>query len=167
MPAPNFDLVTELQTLVRRDFVIGTVALLNPTNANPIIDGEWLELNSSYQLARGSGEGVALSYPVHTERGRYDTQALGKVNVLFAGMYEADIIVDSASYGSTAALGDALSVQSSTLLGVAARRGLIKAVAFGTFGTGAMVVGFVTKVYAGLNKVRMVHHGYMPKAITG
>ena len=81
MAAPLFELVTELQTLTRRDFPLANPALLQPLNANPVVEGEFLELDANYKLARGSGEGISpLAFPVHTERGRYDTQAIGKAN---------------------------------------------------------------------------------------
>ena len=88
--APNFVLTTEVLPLLRRDFYMADATLLDPNNANPLLDGEWLELNASYQLARGTGAGAAMSWPVWAERGRYDTQAIGKVPVLFGGFYEAE-----------------------------------------------------------------------------
>jgi hypothetical protein len=154
--APYFELVTELQTLIRRDFPYTGVTpnapgILDPNNANPLIDGEWLELDTGtnqYNLKRGSGEGTSLlQFPVHTERGRYDVQAAQKVNVLFLGMYEADtLVVDTTGL----AVGDLLSVQDVTV-GALTRRGLKERAA----NTGT-VVGFVTKVVG--SKVRFVHY---------
>ena len=154
MPTPNFNLVTELQTLTRRDFPVADTTALSPTSANPLVDGEFLELNSSYQLARGSGTGTALVvFPVHTERGRYDTQALGKVNVLFAGQYEAETyVVDTTSL----VVGSALMVGDVTYGGVANRRGLKLAVS-----TGA-IVGYVTRL-PGNGLVRYLHMANVTK----
>jgi hypothetical protein len=158
MAAPLFELVTELQTLTRRDFPAADETSLNPLSVRPLVEGEWLELDSNYKLARGGDnnagtpdEGLSMnSFVVHTERGRYDVQAIRKVNVLMLGMYEADTqIVDTAGL----ALGDALTVQDISIGGVV-RRGLKKAGAT----AGRVVVGYVSKLYAsGPAKVRFVH----------
>lgn len=159
MAAPNFELITELQTCIRRDFPLGDSTLLNPLNANPLLEGEWLELNASYQLVRGApgggtNEGLnAAVFPVHTERGRYDTQSIGKANVIFLGMYEAETLVTAAAAtiaGYT--IGDALTVQDVTYQALT-RRGLLKAA-----GTDERtVVGFVSKITG--SKLRFVHFG--------
>lgn len=152
MPAPLFELVTELQTLTRRDFAMANPALLQPLNANPLVEGEWLELDANYKLARGSGEGVmAPVFPVHTERGRYDTQAIGKANILMLGMYEAETQVVDIT-GLT--LGAVLTVQDVTVSALT-KRGLKLQGAT----AGRVAVGFVTKLYGSTQKVRFVHFG--------
>lgn len=161
MGGPNFELVTELQTLTRRDFPLADATLLAPVGANPLLDGEFLELDANYKLARnaaiaghtqvgGTNEGAnPLVFPVHTERGRYDTQAIGKVNILMLGMYEAETkIVDTTGL----VVGDSLTVQGITIGGVAGKRGLKKQVA----AAGVIIVGYVSKVLTG--KVRFVHY---------
>lgn len=151
MASPLFELVTELQTLTRRDFPVAVPAILNPLNAQPLVEGEWLEIDTNYKLVRGTGEGLAMNvFPVHTERGRYDTQAILKANVLMLGMYEADTqIVDTTALG----VGDALTVQDVTIGGIV-RRGLKKA----GVTSGRVVVGYVSKLYtSGPTKVRFVH----------
>ncbi len=150
MAGPNFELVTELQTLTRRDFYLANSALLNPFDSNPVLDGEWLVIDSDYKLARGSGEGTDPNvFPVHTERGRYDTQAIGKVNVLMLGMYEAETkIYDSTSL----VVGSPLTVQDVTISALT-KRGL----KLDASGSGRVRVGFVTKLLTG--KVRFVHFG--------
>lgn len=150
MAGPNFELVTELQTLTRRDFYMATTALLNPFNANPVVDGEFLVIDANYQLARGAGEGTDPNvFPVHTERGRYDTQAIGKANVLMLGMYEAETkVFDSAGI----VLGAPLTVQDVTFLALT-RRGLkLEGVT-----AGRVRVGFVTKIMT--DRIRFVHFG--------
>lgn len=87
---PNLELFSEVMPIQRRDFALAATDLLNPLNANPLLDGEFLELNASYQLARGSGIQTAPAWVVFAERGRYDTQAIGKTVVLFNGGYEAE-----------------------------------------------------------------------------
>ena len=157
MAAPNFTLITELQTLTRRDFPLATAdaANLAPLAANALVDGEWLELNSSYQLTRGTGEGANPAvYPLFVERGRYDTQAISKVTVLMLGMYEAEtIIADTTSM----VVGSAITVNDVTIGGVSRRAVKLKS------GSSAVsVVGFVTKTYTGAGaggRVRFVHYG--------
>lgn len=162
MSAPNFVLISELQTLSRRDFPLTDTSILQPSGSNPLIDGEYLELDTSYQLIRagagttfgGTHEAIQPSYPVSTERGRYDTQAIGKVNVLYGGMFEAETVVCDVS---SLNLGDALTVQDVTVSALT-RRGLKKIAS--TSGHSTMVVGFVSKLYTGVTKVRFVHQGF-------
>lgn len=159
MSGPNFQLITELQTLTRRDFPLADSTLLQPLNSNPLLDGEFLEMNGSYQLQRaasgvgGTHEGSnALVFPVHTERGRYDTQAVGKTNILMLGMYEAETQVASLTGLS---VGDPLTVQDVTYQSLT-KRGLAKKVGAG--GTGVVVIGYVSRLPGG-GKVRFVHFG--------
>lgn len=153
MSKPNFELVTELQTLTRRDFYLAVPTILNPLDANPLLDGEWLELDSNYALVRGTGEGVSPNaFVVHTERGRYDTQAIQKTNVLMLGMYEARTRV----YDSTSLLlGSAVTVQDCTIDSVAGKRGLKLDAA----GAGRVRVGYVSKLVDGSGYMRFVHFG--------
>jgi len=150
MAGPNFELITELQSIIRRDFPVASASLLEPLASNPLIDGEWLELNSSQLLVRGSGEGSSLLvFPVHTERGRYDTQAIGKANVLFAGgSWQASTkVVDTAGL----VVGDLLTVQDVTIGGLT-RRGLKK-----KSGANKAVVGVVTKIISS-GQIEFVSH---------
>lgn len=150
MAAPNFNLISEVMTVQRRDFTMAVTALLNPNNANPLIDGEWLELNASYQLIRGSGAGSFMSHPVFAERGRYDTQAIGKVPVLFGGMYEAETRVADLT---GLAVGDFLVVDDVTVDALT-RKGLLEASGAGRH----YVVGQVTRL-PGSGIVRFWHNG--------
>ena len=154
MPTPNFELITELQTLTRRDFPVADPTLLKPLASLPIVEGEWLELNASYQLARGTGTSPA-SFPVHTERGRYDTQAIGKTNVLFAGQYEAETSVIEGAIG-TFVPGYMVKLAAVTAGAHTGRVG-IKICTAGVPVTGDVVVGVVTKANAATGKVRFLH----------
>jgi hypothetical protein len=140
MPAPSVTLITELQVCIRRDFPLTVPGILNPLDAAPLTEGEWLELDSSYLLKRGASNSVSPAvFMTHTERGRYDTQSIGKANVIFAGQYEAETLVHLADL-SGYAIGDALTV-GDVVMGAVTRRGLVKA---GT--PGQPVVGFITKI---------------------
>lgn len=154
--APLFQLVSELQTLSRRDFPVADSNILAPLSARPLVEGEWLELDTNYKLARAgdnnaatADEGLSMNtFVVHTERGRYDTQAISKANVLMLGMYEAETqVVDQTGL----AVGDALTVQDISLGGVV-RRGLKKAGAT----SGRVVVGYVSKI-VNASTVRFIH----------
>jgi hypothetical protein len=151
MSGPNFELITELQTLTRRDFPVAVPALLGPLGSNPLTDGEWMELDDNYQLIRGSGAGKLCVYPVHTERGRYDTQAIGKTNVLFLGQFEAETKVADLSnlhVGDKLMVGDVTYPVGSGLT----KRGLLKS----TGASGKVEVGYVTKLDLANAKVRFV-----------
>lgn len=150
MSAPNFNLVSELMPVQRRDFDLAVPDLLNPDNANPLLDGEFLELNASYQMVRGSGEAAAMSWPVFAERGRYDTQAIGKTVLLFNGAYEAETrIADLTGL----AVGDLLVVQDVTVDSLT-KRGLAEAAGAGQH----FIVGQVTRL-PGNGRVRFWHNG--------
>lgn len=158
MSAPNFVLISELQTLSRRDFPLVDTTILQPTGSNPLLDGEWLELTSAYALQRattgvgGTHEGTNPDeWVVHTERGRYDTQALGKVNILMLGMYEAETqIVNTAGLS----IGSPLTVQDVTISALTKRGLALKVASSG----GIVVQGYVTRLPGG-GKVRFWHPG--------
>lgn len=99
----NFELISDVIPIVRRDFQLATPALVDPLNASVLIDGEWMIVNDTYKLQRASDitagqEGVKAkngsnrvrSFPLFAERGRTDVQALRKNIVLFGGWFEAE-----------------------------------------------------------------------------
>jgi hypothetical protein len=110
MAVKTFRLISPVQGLERRDFTLADSTLLNPNNANPLEMGEFLELDANYQLIRGTGS--ALAFALFTEKGRSDTQALGKALVLFLGSYEAETLIFNTS--SSPALGADLEVATVT-----------------------------------------------------
>lgn len=101
----NFEPISDILPVQRRDFPLADPTLANPINAVALIDGEWLTLNTSYQLLRASTIGSVgnaaslLSFPLFAERGRYDVQAIAgtKMPVLFRGEYEFDTRVFDAA----------------------------------------------------------------------
>ncbi len=101
----NFEPVSDILQVHRRDFPLADPTLADPTNAVALVDGEWMVLNSSYQIARaaaiGSPGDVATlrSFPVFAEQGRYDVQAIAarKTVVLYLGEYEFDSRIFDAS----------------------------------------------------------------------
>jgi len=143
--APFLTLVTEVLPVNRRDFYISDPTLLNPNNANPLLDGEWLQLDSSYKAARGADgsgthEAIVPSWQLFAERGRYDTQAIGKAPVLFLGGYEAECkVVDVTG----ASVGNALVVQDVTFQSLT-RRGLK---VLGVTSGEHLIFAYVTRVF--------------------
>jgi hypothetical protein len=110
----NFELISDVIPIVRRDFVLATPSLVDPYNANVLIDGEWMVVGDDYKLRRASDITVAgakayddggthrvRSFPLFAERGRTDVQALRKNIVLFGGCFEAETrIFDAAAKSS-------------------------------------------------------------------
>ena len=132
----NFELVTEVQRLLRRDFALADKTLLNPNNTNPLIDGEFVALNTAYQIARAGNQ--VLAFAVFAERGRFDTQSIGKTTVLFGGTYE----VDTRVFDSTGlALGAGLQTNNNVTVDGKVKSGVSNH-------AGGPVIGYVTRLPA-------------------
>ena len=103
----NFTPVTSILDVNRRDLPIADPTLVNPLNSIVLCDGEWVTINSNYQLVRGTADVAAPAagyatvrcFPVFVERGRYDVQSMSqhKVTFLFGGFYEFDTRIFDAS----------------------------------------------------------------------
>jgi len=132
----HFELVTDLQGLIRRDFYLADKTLANPNATNPLIDGEFVNLDTAYKLVRGA-DGT-IGFAVFMERGRFDVQALGKTTVLFLGGYEADTRVFT-SAGLT--LGGKLQLSASVTVDGKTKSGLAN------YSAGE-VLGYVTRLPA-------------------
>jgi hypothetical protein len=150
MAVQNFKLVSEFQTIQRRPFELASPGILDPTDSNPLLDGEFLEIDGSYKMARGSANpATAPSFAYFAERGRYEVQAIQKGPFLFLGAYEADTLIFD---GTTLAVGSKLEVGNVTIGGLV-KRGLKLA-------TTGLVVGYVTRLSAAnKNFLRFIHCG--------
>lgn len=136
MAIQNFKLVSEFQTIHRRPFPLATPALLNPNNANPLLDGEFLEHTAAYKMERGTGTPALVpSFAYFAERGRYEVQAIQKGPFLYLGDYEADTLIMTAA---GIALGEALEV-STTPIATIDKRGLVQY-------TAGYIVGYATRL---------------------
>ena len=108
----NFTPVTDILPVQRRDFPLNDPTLAQPLNAVALVDGEWMTLNSSYQIIRatdittvgayrpaGASHPNGILAPLFAERGRYDVQALSstKMPILWRGDYEFDTRIFDAS----------------------------------------------------------------------
>lgn len=134
----NFNLVSEFQLIQRRSFELADPTILQPTAAIPLVEGEWLELDTNYKMKRGTVNPAAVrSFAYFAEKGRYETQVLGKGPFLFVGPYEADTLIFD---GTGLTVGAGLEVANVTVGGVV-RRGLVLA-------TTGYVVGHVTRLAA-------------------
>lgn len=138
-----FELKSEFQTIQRRSFELAVPGLLNPNNANPLVEGEFLILDGAYKMERGSGVGAVPAWSYFAERGRYETQAIGKGPFLYGGFYEADTKVMD---GTGLAVGAPLTVGDVTV-GALTKRGLLAVATPGT----DFVVGYVTRLPAANN----------------
>ncbi len=121
----------------RRDYPVVDRSILNPNGANPLLDGEFMELHATQPTKVIRAGGLKLSWAVFAERGRSDVQAIGKVPLLYMGAYEADtLIMDDTAL----AHGDPLMVDDVTIATLT-KSGLKK------HGGGAeLVVGYVLRL---------------------
>jgi len=132
----NFELVTELQGLLRRDFAVADRTLVNPNNANPLMDGEFMNFDTSYKVVRGADGTFGMA--LFVERGRMDVQAIGKATVLMGGAYEADTRVFTAA---SLTLGGKLQISASVSVDSLTKSGLAN------YSSGE-VIGYVTRLPA-------------------
>lgn len=152
----NFSPVSDILPVQRRDFGLADKTLANPSGANPLVDGEWMVIDSNYKAAvacdRSAAGNVATqtAYVVFAESGRFDIQSMAetKVPLLYLGDYEADTrIFDAAAAVSGGAaitfVGQPLKVASIDIGGII-KIGLVGAVA----GDGEPIVGRVTRLPA-------------------
>jgi hypothetical protein len=153
----NFEPVRDVLPVQRADFPLAVPSLADPLNAVVLVDGEWMALNSSYQIVRATdvttpgAEATARSYPLWAERGRSDVLAQGnrKMPVLWMGHWEFNTrIFDAAAAVGTGsaitAVDQPLKVATITIGG----RNYTGLVGSDTNDPGAIVVGYVTRLPA-------------------
>jgi len=145
----NFKLVSDFLSITTRSFELADAALLNPNSALPLVMGEFLEIDSAYKMARGTGSGTGLSFAYFQFQGAYDVQALGKGPFLYLNQYEADTKIFEDGIG-----GGALAMNGPVIVGdlTSGRRGLVPMPA-APAGT-ERVVGYVTRMPS-------VNNGYL------
>jgi hypothetical protein len=137
--ADELFLITPVNDNFRRDFELADTTLLDPTESDALIQGEWLALNSAGKLARVGASSVRGAMQMFTPKGDFSAQAIGKVSVLQLHEYEAETIVFAD--GLSPAVGDPLTVKQVTVDGVT-RSGLAAAA------SSDFVYGHVTKTPA-------------------
>ncbi len=153
----NFEPTSDILPVQRRDFMLADATLADPTNSVALVDGEWMTLNGSYQVARAAAIGTpgtaatVRSFPVFAERGRYDVQAMAerKIPLLFMGFYEADIRIFDASavVGSGAAITTAMQPLKVATITIGSRN-YVGLVGHGGSADTHPIVGYVTRLPA-------------------
>lgn len=106
----NFEPVSDLMKVWRRDFALADKTLADPLNAVALVDGEWMVLDSNYNIVRAAaiatlgtagagGRATLKAFPLFAERGRYDVraQATPKMPVIFQGDWEFDTRIFNAT----------------------------------------------------------------------
>lgn len=154
----NFEPVRDVLPVQRAVFPLADPDLADPYNAVCLVDGEWMALNSSYQIARAATianlneEAIVVSWPLWGERGRTDVMSMGERRnvVLWLGMWEFDTRI----YNSTVHVANGLAI---TAIGQQVK---VQIIAIGSryycglVGKGggadaaAITVGFVTRLPA-------------------
>lgn len=93
MATQYFRMVSDPTMIQRRSFELSDPTILDPNTTNPLLEGEWLkQAATDYKVERGSGDGGAdePAWLMWAERGRYETQAIQKVPLLWLGDFEAE-----------------------------------------------------------------------------
>lgn len=168
----NFEPVSDVLAIQRQDFALADPTLAEPTNAVALVDGEWVVLNTSYQILRAAAVGtpddpaLLRSFPVFHEQGRYDRQAMAgkKTTVFFLGEYECDTRVFDATavVASGAAITTVMQpLKVATIAIVSAGRSFVGLVGHGgDAADAAPIQGYVTRLPANNGgKLRFISGG--------
>lgn len=158
----NFEPVSDMLRVQRRDFPLADKTLSDPLNAVALVDGEWMTLDSNGKLVRGAdiatlgtagagGRALVRTFPLWAERGRYDVRALadGKMPLLWLDQYEFDTRVFHATdaVASGAAITTMMQPLKVATIAIGSRNycGLV---GHGGSADTAPIVGYVTKLPA-------------------
>ncbi len=158
----NFEPLTDVLPLHRRDFALADPTLANPNNAVALVDGEWMVIDSAYKMLRAAdiatlgtagagGRATLRSFPLFAEKGRSDVQAMAqrKMPIIFRGEYEFDTRIYHATdvVASGAAITTVLQpLKVATVL--IGSRNYCGLVGHGGSADAAPVVGYVTRLPA-------------------
>lgn len=106
----NFELLSDMMAIQRRDVPLADKDLANPLNALALVDGEWMAIDDTHKLIRAADLAQAngtvaasfVPYVLWAERGRYDVQSnVGfKAPIIKLGYFEADTRVYDAALGA-------------------------------------------------------------------
>jgi hypothetical protein len=164
----NFEPVTDVLPIHRRDFPLADPTLAQPLNALALVDGEWMTLTNDYKIQRASAianvgaAATVRSFPLWAERGRYDVQAIAgtRMPILFLGHYEFDTrVFDAAAVvGAGAAITQVMQPLKVATVAIGGRNysGLVGA----ALADAAPIVGYVTRLpTANGGKLRFISGG--------
>jgi len=153
----NFEPVSDILPVWRRDLPLADPTLADPTNAVCLVDGEWVTLNSAYKWIRastiGTGGNLAtlISFPVFHEKGRSDRMGTTSklTTALMLGHYEFDTRIFDASValGSGAAITTVLQGLKVATITFSSRN-FTGLVGHGGSADTSPIVGYVTKLPA-------------------
>jgi len=139
----KFDVVRpSLDRLVRTPLEVADAALINPQNANAIIDGEFVTHDANYKFIRATDPALPC-FATLEWRGDYGVQASKKLSTLYIGGYEADTLVfdpTTLTLGSPLMLGTV----NTAATGSVNRSGIVDHDAVAT----KLVLGYVTRLPA-------------------
>ena len=98
-------LLSPVSDIYRRDVEVDDSTLVDPTETDCLVAGEWVVLSASGQADIGA-RADAMCYQVFTEKGDYSAQALEKVTILSSFDYIAttDQFTDSGTACTTGTL---------------------------------------------------------------
>lgn len=150
----NFEPVSDILPIWRRDLPLADGTLADPTNALCIIDGEWLTLDTNYKLIRAcdvnnsSAVAAVKSFPCFSEKGRSDRMGMSskKTDILFRGEYEFDTRVYDAAAGAHAITTVLQGLKAATI--VVGSRNYVGLIGHGGSSDTDPVVGYVTRLPA-------------------
>ena len=123
-------LLSPLNNIYRRDVSVDASDLTDPTDANCLIAGQWVNIDNNGNAAdepvsAESGQTPNM-YQVFTEKGDYSAQALGKVTILNS----FDYIAETDQINGSISAGDYLKVHTDgTLTAVTDNKDLVVAIA--------------------------------------
>jgi hypothetical protein len=143
----------------------------NPTDARPLIEGEWVERTGADKVTRGGNnamassgtkdnEGTKPAFLFFSEKGRYDVQLSKRAHII-AGPHGFEFrtklcVAESSGYN----VGDPVSVWDYD--GDGGSYGVVRRVLGKAVSSGAYVVGYVTRVFGSADIAVMYSPGLKP-----
>ena len=146
------DLLSPVNDVFRRDRDVADTTILDPTEADALLAGEWVTLDgASEKLARVGAAPVAHAWQVFTPKGDYSAQAIGKVTILQLHEYEGETDLWNPADSGALAIGTELTAHEvANVLGDGVARPVLTIAA-----VGEPVLALTTKLPANNNgKVR-------------
>jgi hypothetical protein len=151
----NFEPISDVLPIQRKDLSLADKSLAEPSNAQALIDGEWMTVDGSYKWARAAAIGTpgtaatVRSFPVFFEKGRSDRLGMAerKTTCLFRGEYEFDTRVydASATVGSGAPISSVMQPLKVATITIGSRN-FVGLVGHGGAADTNPVVGYVTRL---------------------
>jgi len=130
-------LITAHSELVRLTERLTDPLLMQPSNANPLFQGEWLQFYANGTLIRGDGSGQ--HFLLLDETGRSDAQAIGSVSVGFGNFIVDTVIFTSAAAPALHARLEVATVTNAAVTGCANKSGLQTHAAGAKLGVGRVL----------------------------